>query len=1176
MEPSQETFSSWLKDVMQQLIEAKQGSEPEQTAAMRVDLLQDALARVHTGAHIPPETLATLHYELACALYEDRQRNRKQRIETAIVEVNAALSLFSSSPREHALYQWASIQTLLGNLYRDRIEGTRRDNLEEALRLYHQALDVFTRDTFPAEYANIQARMGEAYRYRIEGAKRDNIELAIACQHEALRIFTLDTFPYEHALTLTYLGSAYWERIVGEKRDNLELAIGYMHEALRVFTQDTFPHRHGDALNDLGLMYWYRVTGEKRDNLEQAIACFQQCLHVCTLEDDPHGYAIVYSNLGLLYRERIAGEKRDNLEQAIACGHEALRIFTLDTEPFDYALAQNNLGISYRNRLAGNKRDNLEQAISCYQEALHIFSLHTYPFYYALSSSNLGVAYRDRLAGERRDNLEHAITCFQEALQVYTRNAFPYAYARTQNHIGSVYRERLVGERDVNLEQAVASFHSALQVYTLEAFPLEYRRVQLEGAETQAQRRDWFAVHEAYHAAREAEDLLVALGTGIPGRDAILKEGHDAISHDGFALLRMGRIEEAAITVERGRARSLAEAIQFDAADPALIHNEQQRTRYTHARQAFIDAQATLHTGYAPEIDEETKRRNELERTAAYHEARAAFDAVVEDIRTRQGDFLNDTLSAHTLLRAAGQCGMGHALVYLAATPWGGYAIAVFAANPHLQTSPRFAALDLPRLTDAFVNELIESRLDDNIDHVISGFDYAQRGNAFDLLSHWPGTTLREKAASLHDACSGHRSTLNEATQALVNSVRDTESRADVINRSLQGLAILVNIPLDTLFESSIALLRGTLAHEVLRRELERCLPALSEAMLRPLVAWLREEGATSLTLIPCGTLAAFPLCAILLPDGRSVGETLPTSIAPNARSLLRTTQTHELRHGVYALGNPLPTRQELRWGEAEALTLAQVAAHSGVRSEAHIQWQATRESLLSALHNGLVVDASCHGIFDSSDFLRSRLTLANQKEFTLAELLSHQIDMRGLRLLILSACQTALLDLQGARDEVRSLATGMLQAGVTSVLASLWAVDDKATYLLMTRFAQEWFPHMHDEFPASALARAQHWLRTVTNRELHEWQAALPQFSLPQKEHSEHEDNNTSIASVAPAEQLAMVDTQQLVAVRGRNYRFDMMQAQDYVRDIAEEGMPDIRPYADAYYWAGFQLAGW
>lgn len=97
------------------------------------------------------------------------------------------------------------------------------------------------------------------------------------------------------------------------------------------------------------------------------------------------------------------------------------------------------------------------------------------------------------------------------------------------------------------------------------------------------------------------------------------------------------------------------------------------------------------------------------------------------------------------------------------------------------------------------------------------------------------------------------------------------------------------------------------------------------------------------------------------------------------------------------------------------------------------VQWQATRDWLIAALHTGLVVNASCHGIFDTHDFLRSRLILAHEEELTLADMLSYQVDLRGLRLLILSACQTAMLDLQGARDEVRSLAAGMLQSGAAA-----------------------------------------------------------------------------------------------------------------------------------------------
>ena len=65
-----------------------------------------------------------------------------------------------------------------------------------------------------------------------------------------------------------------------------------------------------------------------------------------------------------------------------------------------------------------------------------------------------------------------------------------------------------------------------------------------------------------------------------------------------------------------------------------------------------------------------------------------------------------------------------------------------------------------------------------------------------------------------------------------------------------------------------------------------------------------------------------------------------------------------------------------------------------------------------------------------------------------------------------------------------------MLQSGVKAVLASLWSVDDRATFLLMVRFAQEWFPKLDNESPSAALARAQSWLRTVTNRELLAWHA--------------------------------------------------------------------------------------
>ena len=143
-----------------------------------------------------------------------------------------------------------------------------------------------------------------------------------------------------------------------------------------------------------------------------------------------------------------------------------------------------------------------------------------------------------------------------------------------------------------------------------------------------------------------------------------------------------------------------------------------------------------------------------------------------------------------------------------------------------------------------------------------------------------------------------------------------------------------------------------------------------------------------------------------------------------------------------------------------------------------------------------------------------------------------------------------------------------MLQAGAAAVLAALWAVDDRATYLLIIRFAQEWFPHMYDEAPAAALARAQQWLRTVTNHELQTWQAEVP----PQPKRID----KPVMAFEAREGEYALVSPHQLVAVRGRANRFDALQAEEIIQVGVEEQDQDLHPYADPYYWAGFQITGW
>lgn len=221
----------------------------------------------------------------------------------------------------------------------------------------------------------------------------------------------------------------------------------------------------------------------------------------------------------------------------------------------------------------------------------------------------------------------------------------------------------------------------------------------------------------------------------------------------------------------------------------------------------------------------------------------------------------------------------------------------------------------------------------------------------------------------------------------------------------------------------------------------------------------------------------------------------------------------------------------------AVALALASIAGADGNWAT---QDRATREWLLSALSKGSIVDVASHGEYDYRDPLKSRVLLGRGETVTLADVLGGTVDLPGLRLLILSSCQSGIGDVRGARDEMRSLAVGMLQAGARAVLAALWPVDDRATYLLVTRFAQEWLAHVDLEAPAVALGRAQRWLREVTYDGLLTWAVETHQ-----------EASWNAQVSHESIEQALIADD---AGIRGQGVRLPPEQAVSRVRDQAEK----------------------
>ncbi|PSB39897.1 hypothetical protein C7B69_00990 [filamentous cyanobacterium Phorm 46] len=115
-------------------------------------------------------------------------------------------------------------------------------------------------------------------------------------------------------------------------------------------------------------------------------------------------------------------------------------------------------------------------------------------------------------------------------------------------------------------------------------------------------------------------------------------------------------------------------------------------------------------------------------------------------------------------------------------------------------------------------------------------------------------------------------------------------------------------------------------------------------------------------------------------------------------------------------------------------------------------------------------------------------------KCLTLAEIFG--LRFKQCRLVVLSACETALIDTQNRSDYI-GLPTGFLYAGAMGTLASLWAVNDLSTALMMVKFYEVLKPGVSI---GQALHDTQRWFKSATTSDLLEWVKGSDSFDASQK----------------------------------------------------------------------------
>jgi CHAT domain-containing protein len=967
--------------------------------------------------------------------------------------------------------------------------------------------------------AEIHTHLALAHEMQPFGDPVQHIETAIREGRYALHRQSTYLYPLDRVRTLLQLARHYRTRLRESRSENIEHAIAYLEEAHSMLDPDIFPQMMGCCLTELAEAYLLRERDDRDENIQRCVEYALQAIDILHCTNHPKDWVTPHILAGTAYVRWNYGSHYRNFRAANYHFNIAREEYQRKNRPLDWLLVQMRLCEMYTRY--GDDSDSFAKAIAHGREAVDTF-----------------------------DDFE------------YGSLAYSAYWVEANYHLGRAYQAAapFFAERDY-ATKTIEHLQMAMPGWLREANPLDYRSVQLAIAETEADRGRWAKASEAYDEALNAEDELVVLGPSVYSRDALLRSGRDVAARAGYVLAKTGRWSDAIVGIERARVRDLAAAIMFDNAAPEYVNDPDQQRRLREAKDAMIAAQRSVNaysvTGF------EQHRPEYLRATAEYHAAQQKYNQVIDEIRLvgESNVFSRTPLTSDTIFAAARQIGERHAIVYLMATPWGGMALAAY----HGQCAP---PLELPGLTSERMDSLCANYLDGAHDKIIGGLAYAQTTNALQLLRRWHGRTPRESATHLWVQCaeSNVTSTLNEAVQEVLEYKRfaeladkpyltsrpDSEERAEL--EKYQSLA--------KQFES----LGGTLSQHFLQIELKRAIQAI-EPELKRLGDWLADRNISSVTLVTCGQLTMLPLAVILGQHPRLVDK-VPISITPGARVMVPRPTPSPPRSGVRSLGDTTPLAHPLPWSRRQAQLIEHIFKEGGVPSEKKVGDDATRSWLIQALRESQIVDASCHGVWDGSDILRSHLVLANEEWLSVRDILGRVVDLYGLRLVMLSACQLGVIDLNGARDEMRNLATAMLQAGAQAVLAAQWPVDDHATFLLLTRFTQEWQPQYQSESPAAALARAQKWLREATYNDIAKWKASYRNEYIP-----------------ATSEQV-LQEQEFGVPLRGSDLTawHPRTPTDESIKDIealvynrATSGDdPGECPYADPIFWAGFQIIGW
>ena len=1012
------------------------------------------------------------------------------------------------------------------------VEEYDRSQYRQALQSWQQALTIYREIGDRGGEGNALGNLGSAYH------SLGQYQLAIDYHQQALTILRKIGDRGGEGNALVNLGNAY------DSLGQYQLAIDYHQQALTISREIGDRGGEGSAVGSLGSAY------DSLGQYQLAIEYHQQRLTIAREIGDRQGEGNALGSLGSAYL--FLGQ----YQLAIEYHQQALTIYREIGDRGGEGTVLGNLGIAY------HSLGQYQQAINYYQQALTIAREIGNRRGKGTALGNLGIAYRSL------GRYQQAIDYYQQALTIAREIGNRGGEGSVLGNLGNAYdslgqyqlaidyhQQRLTIAREIgdrrgefyglnslaftykNLQQipqALETWQSALALSSPLKFPVEYLFIGRNLGNTAFDVENWQLAIMGYEAALDALEELCHRDRSDANKQQRRRENVRVYERLVQAYLHQNQIDQALVTLERGKSRSLIELlVNRDLlpknTPPEICQRLEQLRRELSANQRFIESLGGNIPAAGIDPDSPQSRSagavnipidsiNQIRETLV--QQKQELNQVLEQIKTFDSTFeYTQRVQRINLSEIPALLPEKTALVEWFIASEGIYAFIVWADSTH------------PPLRQAQGIALEKGKKDDQ-----SGF----------RADYWQSKP--EAVTALVELRDRYLKTYNSKTDIWENQLEPfLEELAEILNiqyilskipPTCQRLILvpyreLHLFPLHALpvakDNGKTVCLFDQFSHGV------QYLPSLQMGLMSLENIALREENpdhaVNNIQLFaiqnPTGELDFAELEVDVIASKFTANNILSreqaTKIAltqpPNSDLFRDANYLHFACHGSFNFESPLlshlilagavvdPPRPPLGNGGSEELSdlplgkggsnlphLSKGGTEGGSNLPHLTKGGTEGGSDLPLLSKGGTEGGSnlphlTKGGTEGGSYLpwRKGKQVDTNQCYTLREIFS--LDFPKGELVILSACETGLTQFDQTLEEYISLPSGFLFAGVKNVICSLWRVSDLATAILMIKF-YELFPS--EKSVSLALNQAQSWLRTVDKENLLKWLDAL------------------------------------------------------------------------------------